>query len=120
MRDRVDQFIRILNCLRRDHPLEHEVRVRREKLLGGLCGDCRMMESGYIRLRVSKSLTLREQKDTLIHEWAHAMVWHENEQRSHRTEWAEAYAKLTRWLTCEGEYASDGGCEIGQLPEDSW
>lgn len=105
---------RLMRELRRDFPLQYQARVRRVKL-GNLeeMGDCRMTKGGCFIIRLNLNTPVLIQRDTLMHEWAHARVWHARETVSHRAEWANEYGRIMRWSQCEDEYGSQGGCVHG-------
>ena len=97
-------FAAMVAKLRRDAPPLLPVRVYvRAKLDGGwgetsliLCGKGRPM-SFVIAIKRSLRVTMR---DTLIHEWAHALTWAEGEhvETDHGDSWALAYGRVYRVL----------------------
>ena len=116
---------RLMMELRRDFPLEFPGRVRRVLLPGSAMGDCRMIYDKdhtpkYHLIRLNKRLPLICQRDTLLHEWAHAMVWHPGEIVHHRQswalkykrllDWAGVYGQIIRWSQGENEYEVEQGC----------
>jgi predicted SprT family Zn-dependent metalloprotease len=66
-------------------------------------GELRVKPDKFI-IHINKQHALGTQIETLLHEWAHALVWHPNERVVHRTEWARMYVKLLRWVQGEGEW----------------
>jgi len=89
----------LVNWLRKSFPLQHSVSVRRypTRKLGGDNGDCAFAGSTF-RIRVNRNKSFNMMVDTLLHEYAHAMVWYEwdEEDDPHIAEWGVAYAKLYR------------------------
>lgn len=83
-----------------------EVRVKRRPIRSGALGDCNhyskpdLEQGGYFMIRILNSLGSERAIETLIHEWAHAMVWFspaaENSEGDHHSEWGVAYARCYR------------------------
>lgn len=73
-------------------------------------GQCDRVGSKLI-IAINSEITEWEQRDALLHEWAHAMVWRhphmeaERDASPHDEEWALAYGKVYR------EWADFGGWE---------
>jgi len=88
---------RMLAWLRREFPLQRPVTVRRLRLLGDECGTC-VLERQRFRLEIASNQCSTLQRDSLLHEWAHAMTWFGADavRQFHGPEWGLAYAKLYR------------------------
>lgn len=76
----------------------YEVAVRRCKMPAGDDGDCRQLDGKRLLVRVSKTLEEGVALETLAHEWAHAMTWDIEHERSvsHSPYWGVAYAECYR------------------------
>ena len=89
-----------LHWLRAQYPASHLVRVQRKprpRRTKELCGFCEFDDDHseyhiYVDLRQVWALQI----DTLLHEWAHALTWHGNDDDDHGPEWGLAYAMLYR------------------------
>jgi len=89
-------FRSTLALLRSEAPPPHPVRVRRPaELEDNAQGDCRLVpgrKHTYFVISVSRWHPAEAQKDTLIHEWAHAHTW--DEEKPHGPLWGVHYARL--------------------------
>ena len=108
----VDQkFRRILRLLRVDFPTDLPMKVRRLpsnilKRAGhkdAPFGWCSMVNSNkpkaerYFLIQINKSVPWSQQFETILHEWAHALTWHEVEVgRDHGDIFARTFGKLYR------------------------
>lgn len=83
-----------LEVLRRECPVHCPVDVRLVYALShyGDCTHCADPERFVVRLRAG--LTVLEGRDTLVHEWAHAMDWRPARPywRDHSPSWGVCYA----------------------------
>ncbi len=84
---------RTLKWLRREHPLGKHVRVRQTNISDQ--GGCDYINHRF-EIEIAKKQCLNLRMDTLLHEWAHALVWFGNDADAHDSEWGLAYAKLYR------------------------
>lgn len=97
MMNTTTKWRRMLRWLRDAHPARHPVRVERRprtQRKKELCGYCEFRDKFYIF--VDRRQVWALQIDTLLHEWAHALTWHGNDDDDHGPEWGLAYAKLYR------------------------
>ena len=78
--------------IKKAFPLPKPVTVSVRKLND--LGSCHDGED-RIYISISKSISLSEKKDTLIHEWAHGRVGWTVEP--HTQAWGIEYAKICRW-----------------------
>lgn len=89
-----------LNWLRGTYPANYPVGVERKprtRKRKELCGYCEFDESrGGYYVFVDRRQVWALQIDTLLHEWAHALTWHGNDDDDHGPEWGLAYAMLYR------------------------
>jgi Zn-dependent peptidase ImmA (M78 family) len=99
-------FLEFVNELKREFPAKKPIYVRRvitpfdkdftpKKRLYGYCVD----KDDCFVVKINKNMSLSEQKDTLIHEWAHCLAGWENNKDPHSKEWGIAYAKIYRKMT---------------------
>jgi len=94
----------LLRELRLRHPALLPVVVRRRALLRyrGYTTLCRSRDDGspsHFRVVLHDPMSSRETRDTLLHEWAHCLSWHEGETVcDHDPEWAVAYGRLYQEL----------------------
>lgn len=89
---------RLLRWLRNTYPANYPVRVerrRRSTKEKELCGYC-VFRTNQFFVFVDRRQDWALQVDTLIHEWAHALTWHGNDDDDHGPEWGLAYAMLYR------------------------
>jgi hypothetical protein len=90
-----DLFCELRDRLKRAYP-DLVVSVLRCRVPRGIGGDC-VRIAGDFRIRVSSGVSIQEQLDTLVHEWAHVVAWQEWELTgSHGKAWAAAYAEAYR------------------------
>ena len=99
------QFHLLLRMLRRDFPTKYPVKVRRVILSKTLRGVCSVANSDkpkdrrYFAILLCKSDPWATQRDTLIHEWAHALTWFQlGEGKDHGDLFARKYGVLYRAL----------------------
>lgn len=108
----VDQKFRlILRLLRKDFPAEYPVRVRREensslKQKGykdppyGWCwlsNENKPKSERYFSITINKNVSWRQQFETILHEWAHALTWNLLvEGKDHGDLFHRAYGNLYR------------------------
>lgn len=101
------QFRLLLRLLRNQYPPEHPVRVRRvdRDLMGhdaplGMCGlanQHKPKSERYFTIWIRKGDPWSTQRDTLIHEWAHALTWYQlPEGKDHGDLFARKYGILYR------------------------
>jgi len=91
-------FDRDIGRLMRHCPLSGKVRVVVKPLGARFCGFCHTLKDGSIRLEIATGLEKTTARDTLIHEWAHAVVArsHARNHKDHGPEWGLAYAQCYR------------------------
>lgn len=93
-RDPRTQFLTTwLRRLRREFPTEKPVRIRRADRIAEH-GITEELET-YYRITIRRE-DWRLMLDTLLHEYAHVMVW-DKEKTHHNHEWGKAYARVYRW-----------------------
>ncbi len=101
------QFRLLLGMLRKDFPPEYPVRVRRvplattgPKACQGMCGVAnsdKPKAERYFIIWLRKSDPWATQRDTLIHEWAHALTWFQlGDGKDHGDIFARKYGVLYR------------------------
>ncbi len=108
---RVDQQFRlILKLLRADFPAEYPVRVRRHPGVhkDAPCGGCSLVNQDkpkserYFLIEINRSVPWRNQFETILHEWSHALTWEEvAEGRDHSDIFHRKFGVLYR------EYVED-------------
>lgn len=101
------QFRLLLRMLRRDFPAEYPIQVRRvmlpttgPKACQGMCGvanNDKPKAERYFTIWLRKSDPWVTQRDTLLHEWAHALTWFQlGEGKDHGDVFARKYGVLYR------------------------
>lgn len=87
-------FAEALRALRRTCAPALPVSVRRLPIRRDIYGDC-TLDDGRFYIRIHRGMQTVMQVHTLIHEWAHAISWHEGKPyvRDHGPEWGIAYAR---------------------------
>jgi hypothetical protein len=60
-----------------------------------MLGDSQEKEDCFI-IRISNDETIYQQKDTLMHEWAHCMAGWDDDNDSHSDEWGICFAEIYR------------------------
>ena len=96
---RVARWRQAVDALRSFCPVQkYEVVVRRCKLPAGDEGDCRKIGPKKMMVRVSKEIPQPYCLEVLVHEWAHALSWDIEHERSvsHSAYWGVAYADCYR------------------------
>lgn len=85
-----------LRALRAECPVDRPVRVRLEHRHRRHYGHCNPTRDGkgFTITVVAKRATANEMRDTIVHEWAHAMAW--GAETDHGPEWGVAYARAYR------------------------
>lgn len=95
---------KLLRQLRKELPPLWAVRVR-HVYLKKFRGDCNMFfhrgRKPYFYIRLLPGQTAQQLKDTLAHEWAHAMTWGTEALPDHSAEWGVAYARCYTLLLDE-------------------
>lgn len=96
------------NALSEALPVSRPVRLVMRSRVADEFGQCALNNETFtitINLRVreawspnGRAVTVNEASDTLVHEWAHAMVWDKQpcESEGHDGDWGRAYAKAYR------------------------
>ena len=100
------QWLRTVAWLKESFPVDETVVVRtisiREKATGSAYLN---PESRKFEVKICKKQSFQNRIYTLIHEWAHIVIWHKALERSlkkmkmensHSKEWGIAYAKIFR------------------------
>lgn len=89
-------------------PVTRPVRLVMRSRIADEFGECALDGNVFtitVNLRVreawspnGRAVTVNEASDTLVHEWAHALVWDRQPEASegHDGEWGRAYAKAYR------------------------
>lgn len=103
MAKRFNKYYQAIQKLRKECPAFHEVEVRRTTVPKPLFGDCGFDEErGIFKIRILKNLSETAAIETLVHEWAHALVWFCAaaclQEGDHHSEWGVAYARCYRAL----------------------
>lgn len=96
-------FLQFANELKEKFPGDKPIKVRRCQMpydtsltpKKRLFGDCQEKKDHWL-IRISKDDELHTQKDTLMHEWAHAVAGWEENKDSHSDKWGRVYAKIYR------------------------
>ena len=93
------KYRRMLAWLRREFPLTYPVSVRRVSLKHD-CGTCGFQSRPWpiFKIEIARNQCAALQRDSLLHEWAHARTWHwaKTLQDDHSPVWGIAYARLYR------------------------
>jgi len=110
-------FLSAVDALRINLPPKHPVVVRTGRQFISKDGDCCLVD-GTFRIRISRELSLPQAIDVLIHEWAHALLWHtcvgglarsrrisarEFDRLAHGPKWGLAYSKVYQCFTYDIE-----------------
>jgi len=89
------KYVRLLAWLRRTFPLQHPVRVRRVQIKD--CGTCEFNDdTNRFHIQIDCRQCSALARDSLIHEWAHALTWFCPADDDHCAEWGVAYARIYR------------------------
>jgi len=89
------KWIRILWWLRREFPSTHKVTVR-TVANSSKTSQGEIEKRGHtFEIRISKQC-FHLKIDSLIHEWAHLLTWHGNDEDEHGEEWALMFGKIYR------------------------
>ena len=103
MKEHPDKFMVHLATLRQRLPTIVPTRVRRTRLACGSLGDCcaRYSDDGHLMrfdIRIAKEAPYQLQLHVLMHEYAHALAWTEDdgsgEVDDHGPEFGLAYARV--------------------------
>lgn len=94
--DRFRKYRLALRALRAECPVDRPVRVRLEHTLAEKFGSCNETRNGkgFTITVFTKGSSASELRDTIVHEWAHAMAW--GSETEHGPEWGVAYARAYR------------------------
>jgi hypothetical protein len=117
-RDRLKQ---VEVWLRNNFPISRSVKIRVEKFGGereGECGECcRYPGNKTLYIKINRICTQEEANETLLHEWAHILVWPPTAKKEklakekyveHTPKWGIAFAKiLHEWYDKEGHLKSE-------------
>lgn len=107
-----DDFQTLVTALGMDCPLNANAVMQVLPIEGYLGLTWWDSEVGKYRIQIEAAQTMRAIQDSLIHEWAHAMVWdatQRSEDQGHGPMWGVAYARAYR--TLERVIAPDGDPE---------
>ena len=101
------RFRSAVTALRLECPSIIPVRIRRVRLAGGMYGHARTTSTSPARIIITvathirdpgereRRTTVNEQRDTLMHEWAHAIAWTSNARVDHHgPEWGLAMSRV--------------------------
>lgn len=83
---------RMIRELKQAFPLDKPVTVSVRHLRDQ--GSCAVNDK-RIYITLSNTIRLREKKEVLLHEWAHALAGWDDEP--HSGDWGKKYAQLCRW-----------------------
>jgi hypothetical protein len=89
----VKTYKTVVKLLKKECPPKLPVRVRRVKTPKEEDGSCRKKEDHFL-IKIDNTLSEHEAVETLIHEWAHALVWDITQE--HTNEWGKAYSRVYR------------------------
>lgn len=87
---------KVILWLRRTFPLHGYVSVRTTNLPEGIDGETRCEDKDKrIQIRIAPRM-LQIKIDTLLHEWAHALIWYIDDSNmiDHSEVWGWAYSKI--------------------------
>ena len=92
---------RLRKWLRENFPASHILVIDRKSRITTqkqLCGYCDFKTKPYKHyyIYIDRKQVFALQLDTLLHEVAHALTWHGNDEDDHGPEWGLAYAKIYR------------------------
>lgn len=97
LRISVETWRRLIRHLRALHPLRNNRLVVKRARLWDYCGlTYPPTPGGTITIRVSGHQTMREQIDTLLHEWAHAVSFDRGRDETHSDAWGKELAAIYR------------------------
>lgn len=94
----METYKRLIKLLKEQCPLPLPVQVRRVVTPNSLDGDCQKKED-HFRIRIDRTLPEHEAIETILHEWAHALIWEHSQM--HTNEWGKAYSRVYRVLIKE-------------------
>jgi hypothetical protein len=93
----VDYWDRLVRHLRIRHPLRHHRLVVKRCRVPDDCGTTYPPTAGgTISIAVRGNQTMQEQVDTLLHEWAHALVFDLGGDNAHGDKWGKKHAAIYR------------------------
>lgn len=92
---------RVLKWIREEFPANYPLLIQRKPRASNKkedCGYCefRTKPNKHYYIFIDRRQVFDLQIDTLIHEVAHALTWHGNDDDHHGPEWGLAYAKIYR------------------------
>lgn len=93
-------YKRLVQLLKKEHSPNLPVKVRRVSVPFNNDGDCQKKD-GYFLIRIERTLEEHEAIETLLHEWAHLLVW--DHTQKHTNEWGVAYSKMYRFFINNSE-----------------
>lgn len=97
LRISVETWARLVRHLRARHPLKHHRLVVNRSQVPEACGiTYPPTAGGTITIRVEGRQTMREQIDTLLHEWAHAVCFDRGRDETHSDAWGKELAAIYR------------------------
>ena len=97
-RNNAERWRRLLGWLRTNFPANHPITVRSKRHMADQDrGGTELFPRGFL-IEVESATCWEVRFDTILHEWAHAMVWEGAETLfdDHSNEWGIAYARLYR------------------------
>lgn len=95
----LQKWLRTIAWLRREFPAQYPIYIRSEEIRNGdYDGDARFVSRDkQFFIRINSRRPLSAKIDTLLHEWAHCLVWFGADQKEdHSDEWGLWYAKVYR------------------------
>lgn len=84
-------YRKLVSHLKKTYP-KLRVSVRRRRI-ATFYGTCSILDDRSFRIDISNDLDECGAIQVLIHEWAHAIVWHKK-VRNHGPHWARAYSEV--------------------------
>lgn len=94
------KWFRTLAWLRREFPADKTVTVRTIIPGNASIPQGEIVQESYTRFSINiKRQCLSLKIDAVIHEWAHLLTWHGNDEDEHGEEWSLMYGRIYRaWL----------------------
>lgn len=91
--------------------------IRRVKCPKNIAGDCSKITSTHYRIRIDRSLSEQAALDTLVHEVAHALAWHEYEHgEEHGPFWGFCISQVYALYELALEQSENGKGDDKPLP----
>lgn len=110
------EFVRVVEALIREAPLNAPVRVGVGEIHGPFLGLTSWQGDHYLMLIEARQLQPGIY-DTLAHEWAHAMVWDASQEDHHDALWGVAYARCYN-IVLEARFAPEPQPAAPEAPQE--